>query len=139
MDLFRLVYISEKAEDVQLEDLNVMIDKAQPRNRRRHLTGVLCLHNERFLQVLEGDSKWVNELYSKISLDDRHKNVKLLSMKKVDERSFHDFDMHFIHDEFLFDFMEIAKLDPSENSEYQENALDNYLEHICEKVNQLKV
>ena len=56
MNLFRLVYVSEKTPSVKVPELETMVEKAQPKNKERGLTGALCLHQDMLLQILEGDS-----------------------------------------------------------------------------------
>ena len=56
---------------------------------------MLLFKNGNFMQVLEGDSSVVDELYLKISRDPRHTGLITLVRRHILKRSFSDWKMSF--------------------------------------------
>ena len=91
-ELKRVVYVSEKTDvtDITLKDI---IASSKKNNSEENVTGCLLSGSNSFLQLLEGPAEFVNTLYSKISKDNRHKNVKMLCDEKIYERLFLSWSM----------------------------------------------
>ena len=70
--------------------------QSRKNNKRLGLGGVLYFGEGNFFQCLEGDADSVDELYRKILVDPRHHDLKKLSRKDVDQRSFTNSDMKFV-------------------------------------------
>lgn len=92
--LFRLAYCSRIATDLSFPLVKSIIEKSQTNNRRDDLTGLLVLCRNHFFQVLEGDSRKINETYQRILLDDRHDNIHLLYYDSCPYRIFGEWSMH---------------------------------------------
>jgi hypothetical protein len=93
----RLIYASTATADVvSNETLNDLADKAAKANTERHITGLLILSGNRFLQVLEGPHRHVNALYRNIVRDPRHHDVELVSFEPVDTAYFDDWSMRLV-------------------------------------------
>ncbi len=94
MPLCRLVYKSQTSWDIlsneMLRELAILSERE---NARRGITGLLILSGESFLQVLEGDSEPVNQLYRNIVRDGRHHDVQLISFEHITGRVFEDWGM----------------------------------------------
>ena len=86
-ELKRVVYVSEKT-DVSDTTLKDIIASSKANNPKEDITGCLLSGSNSFLQLLEGPAEATNTLYSKISRDNRHKNVITLCDEKIDERLF---------------------------------------------------
>lgn len=93
--LTRLMYASETAEAWSPATLQALLDHARAANERRHITGMLSFDSRYFLQVLEGDRQAVNEVFSRIAADPRHRRVELLEVAATDERRFARWNMAF--------------------------------------------
>ena len=65
------------------------------------ICGLLVLSGDRFLQVLEGDSKAVNKVYGKVIKDNRHYDVNLISYEGIVNAEFMGWDMHLVNLESL--------------------------------------
>ena len=91
-ELKRLIYVSEKT-DVSDTTLKDIIASSKANNPEEHITGCLLSGSNSFLQLLEGPAEATNTLYSKISGDNRHKNVTTLCDEKIDERLFLSWSM----------------------------------------------
>lgn len=91
--LVRLMYVSRAAYEVSQTDLAAILKKSKASNLKLGVTGVLCLSDGLFLQVLEGGRSTVSALYNRIATDPRHCDVELLSFEEVSERSFAGWSM----------------------------------------------
>ena len=91
-ELKRVIYVSEKT-DVSDSTLKDIIASSKKNNPKEDVTGCLLSGSNSFLQLLEGPAEFINTLYSKISLDNRHKKVITLFDEKIDERLFLSWSM----------------------------------------------
>ena len=91
-ELKRVVYVSEKT-DVSDTTLKDIIASSKKNNPEEDITGCLLSGSNSFLQLLEGPAEFINTLYSKICLDNRHKKVTTLFDEKIDERLFLSWSM----------------------------------------------
>ena len=108
-ELKRVVYVSEKT-DVSDTTLKDIIASSKANNPEEDITGCLLSGSNSFLQLLEGPAEATNTLYSKISRDNRHKNVITLCDEKIDERLFLSWSM---------------KLAPFENMEWSNEGFNS--------------
>jgi hypothetical protein len=91
--LHRLLYISTVRrgfEDWMIEDL---LSKAQKKNRKNGLTGILVFDGRRFMQYLEGEEDKVRETFKRIQQDPRHYAIVMLREGSGEHRQFADWDM----------------------------------------------
>ena len=118
-ELKRVVYVSEKT-DVSDTTLSDIIASSKKNNPEEDVTGCLLSGSNSFLQLLEGPAEATNTLYSKISRDNRHKNVITLCDEKIDERLFLSWSM---------------KLAPFENMEWSNEDFNsgNFLNITCKE------
>lgn len=88
---FRLVYVSRISPDCEI-DVDVVLSeirlKAQPRNRKTGLTGLLMAHRGWFIQVLEGPETSVRAAFKAICEDRRHRLRRIMVEEPVGERLF---------------------------------------------------
>lgn len=96
MSLVQLIYTSESITFLSKEEVQDIINKATKNNNVKKITGVLIYDVNYFLQCLEGPTEEVNALYLKVSQDDRHKNIQLISYNVIKSRSFADWEMGLI-------------------------------------------
>lgn len=61
------------------------------------ISGCLVFHNNIFVQIIEGDSKNIQNLYQNIEKDERHHHVNLLWEGFIPKRNFNDWSMAY-HD-----------------------------------------
>jgi transcriptional regulator with XRE-family HTH domain len=94
--LFRIIYFSA-AEPAAAAEMRTTIaaihDVAMARNAELGVTGALFACNGRFLQVLEGPSDAVRQIYGAISIDPRHGGLKLLEARSVASRQFAEWSL----------------------------------------------
>lgn len=94
----RLIYRSTINPDL-IDDraLEVLENRALTNNRRLGVCGLLLLSGNQFLQVLEGTSKFVNEIYNNIVQDKRHHEVCLISYEGIVKPEFIEWDMKVVN------------------------------------------
>jgi Sensors of blue-light using FAD len=93
----RVIYCSQAAFDMSPEELAELLTTARRHNTEAGLSGMLLYCGQSFLQLLEGGSAAVDSTYARISADDRHSNIRLLSDAEVATRMFPDWTMGFEH------------------------------------------
>jgi hypothetical protein len=84
--IFRLTYLSRPVKPFTDADFDDIESKSLAANNARDVTGLLIVHDDRILQVLEGREEAVRELYHKIQKDSRHTISKLASEVEDEER-----------------------------------------------------
>ncbi len=93
-ELKQVIYVSERTE-FSNNSLTNIFDTSQQNNPEKGITGCLLIGSNSYLQFLEGPSLAVQELYTKIQTDSRHKNVKKLHDQSIEERLFSSWSMKF--------------------------------------------
>jgi len=99
--LLQVIYISRSTfksqETINKIEPNVarILAKSRINNRLNGLVGVLYFGDGVFFQCLEGDEVAVNTLLEKLEADYRHKDLKIISKKYIDNLSFGDWAMKF--------------------------------------------
>lgn len=99
--LLQVIYISRSTFEAL--DANNKIEpnvarilaKSRTNNRLNGLVGVLYFGDGVFFQCLEGEEAAVNTLLAKLNADTRHKDLKVISRKYIDQLSFGDWAMKF--------------------------------------------
>ncbi|KAB7648314.1 BLUF domain-containing protein [Polymorphobacter fuscus] len=66
------------------------------KNVKLRITGILGLSNGRFMQVLEGPTHSVEDMFAAICRDPRHFDVRLISTRSIAERRFGSWSMAFV-------------------------------------------
>jgi len=74
-----------------------LLASSRERNTASGLTGMLLYSNQSFLQLLEGDPSALAETYTRITVDKRHTNLRLLMNVDRPEPLFPDWTMGFEH------------------------------------------
>jgi hypothetical protein len=95
MDYYnQIVYASRatfplSANPYQIEpEVADILEKARANNRNKRLVGVLCFGNGYFLQCLQGGIDEITELIDVLKKDTRHTDIKILSNKRIHQKSF---------------------------------------------------
>ena len=93
--VFHLIYTSIANRGVSEVELKDLLTKARINNSTIGITGLLIYKDRRFMQLIEGDEKAVQELMVKIKADDRHRGILILQTGHSKEREFTDWSMAF--------------------------------------------
>lgn len=91
--LIRMLYLSRSVGPQTTTMTSSILATAKQFNAQHGVTGVLCQGQGFFLQVLEGERSVVNQLYGRIALDPRHKDLELLLAEDIEERRFGKWSM----------------------------------------------
>jgi len=93
--LIELTYVSEPAQEMSFLGLMRLLYHSYLRNTSMGITGALIFENNRFGQVIEGPRTQIEDLWEKIQKDTRHKNIRLIESKPIENRSFSKWTMVF--------------------------------------------
>jgi len=93
--LIELIYVSEPAQEMSFLGLMRLLYHSYLRNTSMGITGALIFENNRFGQVIEGPRTQIEDLWEKIQKDTRHKNIRLVDTKPIEQRSFSKWTMVF--------------------------------------------
>jgi len=88
-----LVYISSSASQETEEELHSILNRSRKTNSDRGITGMLLYYEGNIMQILEGPAHAVDDLFSKIRNDGRHRNVTVMFEDSISERMFPEFSM----------------------------------------------
>lgn len=91
--LVRCLYASRPATPIDRPGLDEILAQCRKNNPRLGVTGLLCVTDNLFIQVLEGGRDEVCDLYNAIARDERHRQVRLLSYEEISERRFGSWTM----------------------------------------------
>ncbi|WP_010201745.1 BLUF domain-containing protein [Psychrobacter sp. PAMC 21119] len=96
--LVQLVYVSSITLSTRLKAsiFDEVEGHARDHNEQHGITGTLCYGNGHFLQCIEGKKSNVLALHKRIFADSRHKNVQILLLRVIDQRSFADWRMRLL-------------------------------------------
>lgn len=95
--LVRTLYISRSAGPQTSTMTGSILKTALSFNKVNQITGVLCQGTGFFIQMLEGDRSIINQLYSRIIRDSRHKDVEIVSFEEIKDRKFKQWSMALIN------------------------------------------
>lgn len=88
----QLIYMSQPFgyDDAMLSGI---LSAARRNNPALGITGALICRHDLYLQLIEGDSDAIDDLFDRIASDDRHLAVTLLDRTESGERLFPDWAM----------------------------------------------
>lgn len=77
------------------DELADILSTARAFNNTFDITGLLLYKDQSFIQVIEGDIKHLESLYTRINKDDRHFRIRTLVKEPISQRKFPDWSMGF--------------------------------------------
>jgi hypothetical protein len=93
--MFTLVYVSSVVPPLSPAQLADLLSISRQRNSEVGITGMLLYKDGNVMQVLEGEEAAVQQLYSRIGRDPRHRGLQTLLQGPVEGRQFPDWSMGF--------------------------------------------
>jgi len=93
--MYHIVYTSSVVGANSEEELKGILLKSRAKNTDYHITGMLLLSGNQWMQVLEGKQKDVVAVFSAIERDPRHTNVCKLADGQIAQRVFSEWSMGF--------------------------------------------
>lgn len=91
--LLEIVYSSETPVPLTSEDVRSLLEHARKKNAEWNVTGLLCYDHKQFLQIIEGETDVIMDLFHSIQNDPRHTNVRILHEGDITTRAFDDWKM----------------------------------------------
>ena len=86
-----ICYTSHYTNAISAFNLELLFHKIRLNNDKHNIKGVLVSKNEKFFQILEGDSTIVDELYLSIKKDTRHHKINEVLNTTSESYAFKDF------------------------------------------------
>jgi len=94
--LYCLSYVSTQTQSMSETAMVELLTHCRAKNADLGITGLLLHRDDSFFQILEGGEEEVRSLFEKISADERHERVEVLSEGPTSTRDFMDWQMAFI-------------------------------------------
>ena len=119
--LVRCLYASRPVGPFDADALERILEQSRANNPAVGVTGLLCVAENLFLQVLEGGRDEVCERFNAIVRDPRHTQVRLLVFEEIERRRFGAWTMGQVsvdrlNPSLLLKYFRRAELDPFEAS-----------------------
>ena len=117
--LVRCLYASRPVDPMNGALLDGILEQSRRNNPRQGITGILCVADDLYIQLLEGGRDEVCEIFNAIVRDDRHRQVRILSYEEISERRFGNWSMGHVsisrvNPSLLLKYCMRAELDPFE-------------------------
>tara|TARA_B100000809_G_scaffold187176_1_gene185427 strand:+ start:6227 stop:6643 length:417 start_codon:yes stop_codon:yes gene_type:complete len=93
MSLRRIIYTSKVTTEFSKRSLLDLLHDSRTFNRIDNISGVLMHRDGVFLQIIEGDSVVIQDLFSRLRTDIRHNEVKIIFDCFVNSRLFSNWTM----------------------------------------------
>ena len=119
--LVRCLYASRAAAGTSAAVLDDILSQSRRNNPDKGITGLLCVSDHVFIQLLEGGRDEVCDLYHAIVRDPRHEHVRLLAYDEITQRQFGKWTMGQVNlakvnPTVLLKYFTHAELDPFQAS-----------------------
>ena len=134
-----ITYMSDYSgnDNTVKQDLADITKVAKVQNALRQITGVLFYTEGKFLQVVEGEEKFLRQLMYNIENDNRHANLTYLIDTPIEKRGFYDWNMDSFNfangQKFNVDNMQALSKSFSENLLPRSDTLVMFYKKILEK------
>lgn len=94
--MHELIYTSTSTGFLNEPDnMKTLLEVARNHNYEYGITGILLFDGTYFMQLIEGETKFINDLYERLLQDNRHEKVCLESYSPVKKRLFSEWDMEY--------------------------------------------
>jgi len=91
--LYSVCYVSSAMVPFNSVEVSALVQQSSIDNTKLGITGLLCYHEKRFFQYIEGPKPAVSTLLRKIKRDKRHDSMVVLELPEHDERRCQDWSM----------------------------------------------
>lgn len=91
--LLEIVYSSETPVPLSTDEVRALLEHARRKNTEWNVTGLLCYDHKQFLQIIEGETDVIMDLFHTIQNDPRHTNIRILHEGDITDRAFDDWKM----------------------------------------------
>jgi hypothetical protein len=95
--LKQITYVSTANESVSFDTVLEILDVAHRANEEHDISGMLIYDGKHFLQYFEGEDAKVEALWHNIEKDERHRDVRLLSVSGISDRHYPFWTMGYLN------------------------------------------
>ncbi|MDA9556457.1 BLUF domain-containing protein [Vibrio sp.] len=140
-----IVYVSQASAEFLSKGLSALSLHAQLNNQKHGITGFLYFQDTIFFQYIEGDESSIDELYSSIESDARHRIFCDLIIEDIDRKLFFTWDMEWIKqsdlshidiESHLIDTL-LSGPTPNYSTEKWSEDIKCFIQRVAEKQNEL--
>lgn len=113
----------------------VLLDDTKKRNDAMNIVGLLVLHENTFLQIIEGEATRVDALFSRIIKDNRHKDITVILNEPIKDFTFSTFEVDYSvlqNIESLYALQEYVNHLEVNNKEYSD-VFSNFLSNLLKE------
>ena len=96
--LRRMAWSSVPSSSFSAARLGEIVGPARWSNKCNDVSGMLLYTGVHFLEILEGEESVLNEMWSRLELDDRHASLVRIGDEACNERRFADWKMGYADD-----------------------------------------
>ncbi|MFT6856554.1 MAG: hypothetical protein ACJA0X_002534 [Cyclobacteriaceae bacterium] len=93
MSIRRIIYTSQATKQFDTRNLLNLLHDARAFNSIDKISGVLIHKEGSFLQIIEGESQAVDDLFTRLGRDPRHNEIKMIHDTSVKNRIFSNWAM----------------------------------------------
>lgn len=94
--IHQLIYRSKAKINLNQLEIEDIWSTAEETNKSHNISGCLIFFKGRFLQIIEGNRKHIEQLYSNIKADNRHTEITTLGRFNSTERLFKNWSMAYL-------------------------------------------
>lgn len=111
--LTQLIYVSSVRDLMSEQALTELLTSARVENKKHNITGMLLYKDGDIMQVVEGEARDIDQLFSNIVADTRHSGIIELIRESVAARDFSDWSMSYrnISDQAVEGFSDFMMFD----------------------------
>tara|TARA_B100000929_G_C15462091_1_gene404880 strand:- start:799 stop:1209 length:411 start_codon:yes stop_codon:yes gene_type:complete len=93
---YAISYVSSVNPELTGDQIQEVLNFSKNWNNDHDITGILLYSEGNFFQVLEGEQKILQSLFSRIESDKRHCNIIKIFEKKVETSHYDNYECNFI-------------------------------------------
>ena len=94
----RVVYVSDFSVKLKKnfeKEISIILQKSRQKNLNLDVTGLLIANDNHFMQILEGSTKHLEDILTKISHDERHTHFTIIQRENIVDRLYAKWSMAF--------------------------------------------
>lgn len=101
---YAICYVSTANTGLEKPDVQNLLDYTSNFNNAHDVRGVLLYSEGNFFEILEGDKKFVLELFDQIQKDTRHQNIIQVLGKELKQGAFDGFKAEIVTESNKYDY-----------------------------------
>lgn len=128
--LYQICYASifRPTREEILKQMHEISERSRTYTFQHDITGRLCFGDGKLFECLEGSEDALKILMQKIEADDRHEQIHHFGMKKITERRFKDWNIHFIAKRSqIYTFCHAMGLEQFEPSHFSVDHIEDFI------------